>query len=186
MGERKRKYLIFMFGGWETVEASGDIIKNIREVMQTIVNGQELTFVTGNNVVIMCISSTMGFEEIENITHEFLTDKVDSFFLMPKPRKLAYRLDYTLEDHLFGNGRVKGGKRLDPRLVEELSKQLKSMANDRISKIIESIRKPIQINEGTINTLKGPLTIDRILDKIIDKGVSSLSETEKKFLDENS
>ena len=106
MGERKRKYLIFMFGGWETVEASGDIIKNIREVMQTIVNGEELTFVTGNNVVIMCISSTMGFEEIEKITHEFLTNKVDSFFLMPKPRKLAYRLDYTLEDHLFGNGSV--------------------------------------------------------------------------------
>ena len=40
MGERKRKYLIFMFGGWMTVEESGDIIKNIREVMQTIVNGE--------------------------------------------------------------------------------------------------------------------------------------------------
>ena len=185
MSDRKRKYLIFMFGGWETVEASGDIINNIREVMQTIVNGEELTFVTGNNIVIMCITSTMGFDEIENITHEFLTDKVDSFFLMPKPRKLSYRLDYTLESHLFGGGRVKGGDRLDPRLVEELAKQLKSLANDKISKIIQSIRKPIQINEDTINTLPGPLTVDRILDKIIDKGVKSLSKIEKKFLDEN-
>lgn len=175
-----------MFGGWETVEESGNIIKNIREVMQTIVNNEELTFVTGNNIVIMCVSSTMGFEEIENITHEFLTDKVDSFFLMPKPRKLSYRLDYTLENHLFGDGRVNGGKRLDPRLVEELSKQLKSMANDKISKIIDTIRKPIQINEDSVNTLQGPLTIDRILDKIIDKGVNSLSKVEKKFLDENS
>ena len=175
-----------MFGGWETVEESGNIIKNIREVMQTIVNNEELTFVTGNNIVIMCVSSTMGFEEIENITHEFLTDKVDSFFLMPKPRKLSYRLDYTLENHLFGDGKVNGGKRLDPRLVEELSKQLKSMANDKISKIIDTIRKPIQINEDSVKTLQGPLTIDRILDKIIDKGVSSLSKVEKKFLDENS
>jgi hypothetical protein len=186
MGQRKRKYLIFMFGGWETVEASGNIIKNIREVMQTIVNGEELTFVTGNNIVIMCINSTMGFDEVEKITHEFLTEKVDSFFLMPKPRKLSYRLDYNLENHLFGDGKVKGGNRLDPRLVEELSKQLKSMANDRISKIMESIRKPIEVNEDSVKTLKGPLTIDRILDKIIDKGVNSLSETEKKFLDENS
>lgn len=175
-----------MFGGWETVEASGNIIKNIREVMQTIVNGEELTFVTGNNIVIMCINSTMGFDEVEKITHEFLTEKVDSFFLMPKPRKLSYRLDYNLENHLFGDGKVKGGNRLDPRLVEELSKQLKSMANDRISKIMESIRKPIEVNEDSVKTLKGPLTIDRILDKIIDKGVNSLSETEKKFLDENS
>ena len=60
------------------------------------------------------------------------------------------------------------------------------MANDRISKIMDSIRKPIEINENTVKTLKGPLTIDRILDKIIDKGVNSLSDTEKKFLDENS
>lgn len=186
MGDRKRKYLIFMFGGWVTVEESGDIIKNIREVMQTIVNGEEVTFVTGNNIVIMCITSTMGFDEVEKITHEFLTDKVDSFFLMPKPRKLSYRLDYILESHLFGGGMVKGGKRLDPRLVEELSKQLKSLASDKIRHIMESLRKPIQISEDSLKTLQGPLTVDRILDKIIDKGVNSLSKTEKKFLEENS
>ena len=127
MASRKQKYLIFMFGGWVTVEESGNIIKNIREVMQTVVSGDELTFVTGNNVVIMCVTSIMGFEEVEGIMHEFLVDKVDSFFLMPKPRKLAYRLDYTLERHLFGNGKI-DGPALDPRLVEELSKQLKTLA----------------------------------------------------------
>ena len=60
------------------------------------------------------------------------------------------------------------------------------MANDKISKIMQSIRTPIQINEDSVKTLQGPLTIDRILDKIIDKGVNSLSKIEKKFLDENS
>jgi len=185
MSNRKRKYLIFMFGGWETVEESGNIIRNIREVMQTIVNNDELTFVTGNNVVIMCITSIMKFEEIESLMHEFLVDKVDSFFLMPKPRKLAYRLDYALEKHLFGDGKIKGPV-LDPRLVEELSKQLKTLANDRLMKIMQTLKKPVQVDEDSVNTLQGPLTIDRILDKIIDKGVNSLSKTEKKFLDENS
>ena len=174
-----------MFGGWETVEQSGNIIKNIREVMQTVVSGEELTFVTGNNVVIMCVTSFMKFEEVEGIMHEFLVDKIDSFFLMPKPRKLSYRLDYALERHLFGNGKIEG-PRLDPRLVEELSKQLKTLANDRLMKIMQTLKKPTQVDEDSVKTLQGPLTIDRILDKIIDKGVNSLSKTEKKFLDENS
>ncbi len=175
-----------MFGGWETVEESGNIIKNIRDVMQTVVSGEELTFVTGNNVVIMCVSSTMQFEEVEDIMHEFLGKKVDSFFLMPKPRKLAYRLDYPLENHLFGNGKIGGGTAIDPRLVDELSKQLRTLANDRLRKIMATLKKPIYIDEDRVKTLQGPLTIDRILDKIIDEGVNSLTDTEKKFLDENS
>ena len=185
MASRKLKYLIFMFGGWETVEQSGNIIKNIREVMQTVVSGDEITFVTGNNVVIMCVTSIMGFDEIEEIMHEFLVDKVDSFFLMPKPRKLAYRLDYTLERHLFGNGKI-DGPALDPRLVEELSKQLKTLANDRLMRVMQTLNKPVEVDGDSVNTLQGPLTIDRILDKIIDKGVNSLSKVEKKFLEENS
>ena len=185
MASRKRKYLIFMFGGWETVEQSGNIIKNIREVMQTVVSGDEITFVTGNNVVIMCVTSLMGFDEIEGIMHEFLVDKVDSFFLMPKPRKLAYRLDYVLERHLFGDGKI-DGPALDPRLVEELANQLKTLANDRIMKIMQTLKKPVEVDGESVNTLQGPLTIDRILDKIIDKGVNSLSKVEKKFLEENS
>ena len=174
-----------MFGGWETVEESGNIIKNIREVMQTIVNNDELTFVTGNNVVIMCVTSIMKFEDIESLMHEFLVDNVDSFFLMPKPRKLTYRLDYTLEQYLFGDGKIKGPA-LDPRLVEELSKQLKTLANDRLMKVMQTLKKPVKVDVDSVNTLQGPLTIDRILDKIIDKGVNSLTKTEKKFLDENS
>ena len=37
MKKRTKKYLVFMFGSWETVEKSRKIITNIREVMQTIV-----------------------------------------------------------------------------------------------------------------------------------------------------
>ena len=53
-------------------------------------------------------------------------------------------------------------------------------------KIMQTLKKPVKVDENTVNTLQGPLTIDRILDKIIDKGVNSLSTIEKKFLDENS
>jgi len=51
---------------------------------------------------------------------------------------------------------------------------------------MQTLKNPVQIDEDSVKTLQGPLTIDRILDKIIDKGVDSLSNKEKKFLEENS
>ena len=71
MASRKQKYLIFMFGGWVTVEESGNIIKNIREVMQTVVSGDELTFVTGNNVVIILWRDT--YLAMVKLTDQHLT-----------------------------------------------------------------------------------------------------------------
>ena len=96
MKKRTKKYLVFMFGSWETVEKSRKIITNIREVMQTIVIDDEFSFVTGTNIVIMCIKSKMSFDEVSEILFEFLTPQVNTYFLMPKPNKLAYRMDKEL------------------------------------------------------------------------------------------
>ena len=57
MAKRTRKYLVYMFGSWETIEKSDSIITNIRDVMRTIVIEDEFTFVTGTNVIIMCIKT---------------------------------------------------------------------------------------------------------------------------------
>ena len=76
MAKRTRKYLVYMFGSWETIEKSDSIITNIRDVMRTIVIEDEFTFVTGTNVIIMCIKSQMDFTEIEDVMSEFLTPHV--------------------------------------------------------------------------------------------------------------
>ena len=46
------------------------------------------------------IKDNMSFEEVDGILHEFLNPHIAAFFLMPKPRKLSYRLDPNLEYHL--------------------------------------------------------------------------------------
>ena len=38
MAKRVKKYLVFMFGGWETVDKSREIIKNIRESINNLVS----------------------------------------------------------------------------------------------------------------------------------------------------
>ena len=90
MTDRVKKYLLFMFGNWNTIEKNSKIMSNIKDVMDTIVSHHEFSFVTGDRVIIMCIKSRMAFEDIEDVLKEFLTKEISSFFLMPKPRKLSY------------------------------------------------------------------------------------------------
>jgi len=170
-----------MFGGWETVEKSRQIITNIREVMQTIVIDDEFSFVTGTNIVIMCVKSKMGFDEVSEIMSEFLTPQVNTYFLMPKPRKLSYRMDKELESHLFEDGTHPTAKlkTIDPRLAEELSKSLKSLVEKKMLELRNTLKNPIERKQSTLNI---PFTVDSLLDKIIDDGVDSLTQEELEFL----
>ena len=102
MKERVKKYILFMFGNWKSVEENQRVVTNIKEVMETIIVGDEFSFVTGDNVIIMCLNSKLQFEEINNILHKVLISNITAFFLMVKPRKLGFRLEDTLKSHLFG------------------------------------------------------------------------------------
>ena len=173
-----------MFGGWETVEKSHQIIKSIREVMKTIVVDDEFSFVTGTNIVIMCVKSKMTFEEVSEIMNEFLTPQVNTYFLMPKPHKLSYRMDKELEDHLFNEGGKRNMKHklIDPKLAEELSQSLKALVEKKMSVLRRSLKRPIVIPHSNKETLNIPFTVDSLLDKIIEEGVDSLTENELQFL----
>ena len=177
MGTRIRTYFLFMLGNWKTHNVNPKLLENIKEVMETIIVGDEFSFITGDNVIVMSLKSHMSFEEIDGILHEFLKPDVAAFFLMPKPRKLSYRLDHNLERHLFGTKSIiKKPNYIDPTLAAELTKQLKSIVDFKMSQI----RKRMNINQEK-NVIK-PLTLDELLDKINEKGMKSLTEKEINFL----
>jgi len=181
MKKGTKKYLVFMFGSWETVEKSRKIITNIREVMQTIVIDDEFSFVTGTNIVIMCVKSKMSFEEISEVLYEFLTPQVNTYFLMPKPNKLAYRMDKELESHLFHDGVNKNTKHklIDPKLAEELSKSLQSLVESKMLELRKTLKSPIE-KKGI--KLHISFTVDSLLDKISEDGIESLTQEELEFL----
>jgi len=183
MAKRTRKYLVYMFGSWETIEKSENIITNIRDVMRTIVVEDEFTFVTGTNVIIMCIKSRMDFTEIEDVMSEFLTPHVNTYFLMPKPRKLAYRMDKQVEQHLFHNGNKSPFKHklINPKLAEELQKSLKFLIDKKMEELKNTLHHPMAIDKQN-NSLQIPFTVDGLLDKINAKGINSLTEEELEFL----
>tara|TARA_R100001509_G_C4827257_1_gene201998 strand:+ start:269 stop:820 length:552 start_codon:yes stop_codon:yes gene_type:complete len=178
MGVRVKKYLLFMFGHWKSMEENQVIVNNIREVMDTIIVGDEFSFVTGDNVIIMCLKSKLPFEEIDSLLKEFLTDKVTAFFLMAKPRKLGFRLEDNLQNHLFGLNPYPPQKQMNPTVAAEISRQLKAIMEHRMKNIREILEKPIE----TKKTLRKPFSLDVLLDKILDEGMDSLTKQELEYL----
>ena len=178
MAKRVKKYLLFMFGNWKSVEENQQVVSNIREVMETIIVGDEFSFVTGDNVIIMCLKSKLEFEEIDNLLNEFLRASITAFFLMVKPRKLGFRLDGNLEKHLFGLEGKKSNKYINPQVAEEIAKQLKSVMVHRMKNIKRMLENPLQPESN----LRKPFSLDSLLDKIIDEGIESLTQHELEYL----
>lgn len=169
-----------MFGQWGTVEKNSKIMMNIKDVMDTIVSHHEFSFVTGDRVIIMQVQSRMSFEEINDILREFLVEDVSTYFLMPKPRKLGFRLDDKLEEHLFGKNDKLKTKQINPEVAKALSQQLKNIIENKFKNLVTELDKPVRINK-IIKNLR-PLNIDILLDKIIDEGLDSLTKEELEFL----
>ena len=145
--------------------------------METIIVGDEFSFITGDNVIVMSLKSNLDFEEVDGILHEFLNPHVAAFFLMPKPRKLSYRLDSNLEYHLFGKKpKINKPNYVNPRLAEELTKQLKSLVDFKMVQIKQDMLEKYKKKEVK------DLTLDELLDKINEEGMESLTENEIKFL----
>jgi len=96
---------------------------------------------------------------------------------MPKPRKLSYRLDSNLEYHLFGKKpKINKPNYVNPRLAEELTKQLKSLVDFKMVQIKQDMLEKYKKKEVK------DLTLDELLDKINEEGMESLTENEIKFL----
>ena len=183
---RVKKYLLFMFGGWIRLEDNVELYEHIKDVLETILATKELSFVTGEHTLIACIESQASFEEIKDLLDEFLKPDIPAYFLMPKPRKLAYRLNPILDSHLFGKLDNTKPPSPPPEMMKDLLEYFRKRALDNLDFFDE------KINLESIKDVYDPklyhnskeiLDIDIILDKISDEGIKSLTDNEKEFLD---
>lgn len=177
-----------MFGAWIRLEDNVELYEHIKDVLETILAVPELSFVTGEHTLIACIESHASFKEIKELLEEFLQPSIPAYFLMPKPRNLSYRLNPLLEQHLFGRKNNKAKKMTPPpEMIEELMEYFRRRALDNINVFkgkkvsLDFLKENYDPEEFFKNN--EILDIDVILDKINDKGISSLTDNEKEFLD---
>ena len=195
---RTRQYLLFMFGNWKILEKERNLYEHLNNMLHSIINTAEISFITGEHMMIACLSSSLHFEEISDLLDEFLSPEINTYFLMPKPRKLSYRMNSVLESHLFNKGIQYKKKeiKLNKKELKELEKLFKNdknrteMLKDMARMMVPIMMQgPFPINRGTpaqqewIKKQYIKLDVDSILDKISEEGIESLNEIEKTFLD---
>ena len=185
---RNKKYLLFMFGAWIRLEDNVELYEHIKDVLETILAVPELSFVTGEHTLIACIESQASFNEIKDLLEEFLKPDIPAYFLMPKPRNLSYRLNPLLENLLFGKSKTKKIEEPTSEMLKELMDYFRKRAMDNMDffenkldlEMIKQTYEPVGVWPTNNSEI---LDIDVILDKINDRGIESLTDNEKEFLD---
>tara|TARA_R110000824_G_scaffold58449_6_gene158015 strand:+ start:622 stop:1215 length:594 start_codon:yes stop_codon:yes gene_type:complete len=187
---RKKKYMLFLYGEWKTL---AKITKEVSEIMKPVMESKYLKFIYGERSLIAHFKSYETLEEIKTYLDISFGEEVTAFFLIPKPRKIGYRLDNDLEEHLF-----KLDKNTDPYFKYENPPTEESYPSDtnRVPKLddilfnggISKLFKEFGewedrlTNKDNWDPEEKEYDLDTILEKISENGKESLTKVELKFL----
>ena len=168
--KRNKQYMLFALGYWDNIN---DIIKEIVEVLNPVTTDfGTMRYIHSETSLICLFKSEENFESMSEYVMEELDEIIDVCILIPRPSKFTSRMDETLENHLLGKTNLD----LDKLLVEDLE-DLQDI-KDIIGKNAKQNTPKFRIKTNT-NIV---LDLDIILDKISAKGMGSLTDSELKFL----
>ena len=178
--EPTHKYLIFIFGPWKVLEQNSEIFDHIKDVLETIIVEKQVTFITGEHMLIANVKSNVEITEAHKMMDEFLRKYITAFFIIPDSERVKYRMNPILENNLFGNSKV------DINFMKDIEESLRKNLGKGIEELKKMEELSIQMSEiqnTTPKTTMDNLDIDQILDKIYAHGIHSLNKEEKEFLE---
>ena len=117
---------------------------------------------------------------IDNYFREEFAELVDMYIFQPRSRKFGIRMDGDLEKHLMGNSKYQD---LADIILEDI--EMLGDINDIIGKTLSDSETNHEDKRTKIHDKK-LLTLNGVLEKVYDTGIGSLTDEEKKFLDEES
>jgi len=171
------KYLLFIYPCDKTWNKDEDN-ETVAKELSSIIDSTEVKFIFGENHSIFHFNSGLSYPELE-IFVELLKDDVPDFmyFIVEDAKNVASNMDKNHLTYLMDlDNKPKKKNRI--RDIFKNDQDIFSLYD--LTKII---------NNGEYNFKKEEtcdLTIDEILDKIIDQGIDSLTKLEKSKLDEYS
>lgn len=187
MKKRNKKYLLFVYGEWINDSYPTSVLKDL---LSPIVENSFLKIVSGPSSAIASFKSAESFEDIDEFIREHMPKQILNYFFIVKPRKMGYRLPGGLDEHLFNLDKDTKERNEEylPPIVSDIQEIDFSIGNDitfedeisRLNDIVDDFIKDIRkIRNGN------ELDLDEILDKISEKGLTSLTVEEKEFLDKH-
>ena len=170
-------YLLFVYYD-NTIEDSEIITNEIASQIAGQMTSKEAKFMFGDKHAIFHFSSDLNMEDMGEWI-DIIHDDIRGFqyFLTPKPRSTASNMPKDNLDHLLSLKKSKIKK--TPPVFEPKRKFINFDTGKEfhdIADFILNLKRPEVCN----------LTLDELLDKMVDEGIESLSEIERKKLEEYS
>ena len=172
------KYIMFTYR-CDDKKNETEFVNGIAQELSPIVKSDEIKFIFGDANAVFHFETEMSFPEL-NIYVDLVSKDFGDFtyFLVPKGRNFASNMGETNFNHLMDLYPNKK-KRKTKKGIFELPK-IDLNEEEFIKNYLSSIDN-IKKNEDICT-----LSVDEILDKILDEGIESLTQSEKNKLDEHS
>jgi ribosomal protein L31E len=163
-----RKYFLILFGELESEE----VCKEIALTLTPLVDSPHLKFNHSKGTLVFHFASDVSQEEIHDYVMGSLFDIVTSFFLIENTDKVSLFLPKKIQEHLLDLQNVSEDVEMTINLHQTRSLDELEKDEEFVALLLDEVKKQI----------KKP-SLDQILDKVLAKGIESLSKFEKDTLD---
>jgi hypothetical protein len=173
------EYLLFIYGNYRNGD---DKVAVLAELLSPIVDSNNLKFNYGDYNIIFHFKTSFIFNELEEFMGLTVTPFCDQYFLIEVTEKLSVNMPESLYKNLFDFDFINHDFNLDTRYF--------SPEKIGIGGNVDDFLLSLQPYPGTIIDDEIELShedkLNLILEKINKDGIQSLTNEERKFLNQNS
>ena len=163
-----KRFLLLIIGDF----SSEKICKDIALSIYPLVDSPQLKFQHSKGVLIFHFASEVTQEEIETYIQGILYGITNSFILTEFTDKVSVVMPDNIKEHLINLDKSDDDVEMKISIDESFNIFEESEDDEFVALLLDEVKKKI----------KKP-TLDQILDKILSKGVESLSIFEKEILE---
>jgi len=168
------KYLLFVYPydeNWDETESN----QKFAHELVHIIKEEQLKFVYGENHTVFNFESDLSQSEVEEYVNLIKNDVPEFMFvLVQNAKNVSSDMDKNNFEHLMGK-KKRGRKPKTTNQKPKLSWDVAAFMEEHRKKVDDFLKNNVC-----------DLTLDEILDKIVDQGIDSLTRAEKDKLDEYS
>ena len=164
------KYILFLFGKSDNQEI---FVEKVAQFLSTAMQSDSVRFYFGDSAAVFTFQTDLNLKNVTSNLDELFSKPQVIYFLLPyQTDKMSVKLDAITQTHLFGT---------DDDVISD--NELLKIIKDRIENNLIFDDEDEYDDPCLINKVKEP-SLDEILDKISESGLSSLSDIEIKILNE--
>ncbi len=172
-------YMLFIFGDFDEQE---NLATNLSSELLTVVSSPFLKFTYGEYGVVFHFRSKEVFSDLKEYVDMGMSEITEQYFLMEVTKNMDIKMPRKLKKdflNIDGEEKKKETRTGEINVESKLKERKEELKNFTFEFLMPTdFNQMVQKNEHDYLP-----TVDEILDKISEKGIESLTETEKEILD---